>query len=59
MIDQLMVVRGVESFRFVLDNAAMILSSTPHTTLREIELYLIQEGKVGLARPLFFPPPIC
>ena len=48
VIDQLMVIRGVESFRFVIDNAAVILSTTPHTTLREMELYLIQEGKVRL-----------
>ena len=46
IIDQLLETRGVEAFRPCIDNAAQLLSTVPRMTLRDIELYLIQEAKV-------------
>ena len=47
IIDQLMAMRGVESFRPVIDKASILLDTVPGTTLRDLELYLIYEGKVS------------
>ena len=46
VIDQLLVVRGIEGFRPVVEDAALMLSTSPQTTLRDLELFLLQEAKV-------------
>ena len=47
VIDQLLAVRSTKEYRPVVDNAAMLLATSPNTSLRELELYLTQEGKVS------------
>ncbi|KAI4155376.1 MAG: hypothetical protein LQ340_001018 [Diploschistes diacapsis] len=49
IIDPLTAMRGVESFRPVIDNAASILSAASNTKLRGLELYLLNEAR-GFAR---------
>ena len=48
IIDQLLAMRGVESFRPVVDGAATLLNTNTSTTLRDLELYLIYEGRVSI-----------
>ena len=47
IIDQLMAIRGVDSFRPIIDNAAVLLS-TASPSLRTLELYLVHEGRVSI-----------
>ena len=47
VIDQLLVVRGIEGFRPVIEDAALMLSASPQTSLRDLELYLLNEAKVS------------
>ena len=49
VIDQLLAIRGVDSFRPIIDNAAILLSTASSMTLRDLELYLVHEGRVSIA----------
>ena len=49
VLDQLLVERGIEGFRAVVEDAVLMLSASPQTSLRDLELYLLQEAK-GFAK---------
>ena len=52
VIDTLIAMHGMESFRPVVENGAMLLRTVPTISLRELELYLIHEGRVGAINDL-------
>lgn len=47
VLDQLAFTPGLEGFRPTLDRISMMLNTMPNMALRDVELSLLQEGKVS------------
>ena len=51
IINVLHAMHGLEAFKPVIENGDTLLETLPAVSLRQLELYLIHEGRVGIVIP--------